>query len=137
MTQAIFVPVHDERGSAMLYDIYVDGEWVGSKRTIQQCEDRIQISTGRLTHDRYLNLLVADMPAARAQECAQRRPAQRAWESSISENPKVALEFADFFWIDHRHRARPRPPRWTLRKRTENSTPKATKRKGSSRVCTQ
>jgi hypothetical protein len=70
MTQAIFVPVHDERGSAMLYDIYVDGEWVGSKRTIQQCEDRIQISTGRLTHDRYLNLLVADMPAARAQECA-------------------------------------------------------------------
>lgn len=42
MTKARFVPVFDKLGQVELYDIYLDGEWIGSKRTIEQCEDRIQ-----------------------------------------------------------------------------------------------
>lgn len=30
--------VKDERGFALLFDLWVDGKWVGSRRTIEQCE---------------------------------------------------------------------------------------------------
>jgi hypothetical protein len=42
MAQARFVPVFDENGTIQLYDIYVGNKWIGSKRTIEQCEDRVQ-----------------------------------------------------------------------------------------------
>lgn len=32
------VPLLDEKGVAILYDMYVDGVWHGSKRTLAQCE---------------------------------------------------------------------------------------------------
>lgn len=31
--------VKDENGYALLFDLWVDGVWVGSRRTIRQCED--------------------------------------------------------------------------------------------------
>lgn len=31
--------VKDARGFALLFDLWVDGEWVGSRRTVEQCED--------------------------------------------------------------------------------------------------
>jgi hypothetical protein len=43
MTQgAYYEPVINNEGSVVLYDIYIEREWVGSKRTLQQCEDRIE-----------------------------------------------------------------------------------------------
>lgn len=33
------VPMLDERGFAVLFDLYVSGKWVGSRRTVEQCED--------------------------------------------------------------------------------------------------
>lgn len=42
MAQATFVPVLDENGNIQLYDIYVDERWIGSQRTIDQCEDRVR-----------------------------------------------------------------------------------------------
>lgn len=32
-------PVLDERGFVLLWDLYVAGKWVGSRRTEKQCED--------------------------------------------------------------------------------------------------
>ena len=32
-------PVLDERGFVVLFDLWVAGEWVGSRRTAQQCEE--------------------------------------------------------------------------------------------------
>ena len=31
------VPVY-EKDKILLYDMYVDGEWIGSRRTVEQCE---------------------------------------------------------------------------------------------------
>lgn len=31
-------PLLDERGFAVLYDLWVAGKWVGSRRTAEQCE---------------------------------------------------------------------------------------------------
>ena len=31
-------PVLDKDGTVQLYDIYVDGEWHGSRRTLAQCD---------------------------------------------------------------------------------------------------
>lgn len=31
--------VKDERGFALLFDLWVNGKWVGSRRTVEQCED--------------------------------------------------------------------------------------------------
>jgi hypothetical protein len=43
LARARYVPVFDLKdGTIQIYDIYLDGEWIGSKRTIQQCEDRVQ-----------------------------------------------------------------------------------------------
>ena len=43
LARARYVPVFDPKdGTIQIYDIYLDGEWIGSKRTIQQCEDRVQ-----------------------------------------------------------------------------------------------
>lgn len=33
------VPVYDKDGSVLLYDIYVGDQWLGSRRTQQQCQD--------------------------------------------------------------------------------------------------
>jgi hypothetical protein len=42
MTRASrFAPVYDKDGSVSLYDIYIDQQWMGSRRTLQQCEDEI------------------------------------------------------------------------------------------------
>lgn len=34
--------VQDERGFALLFDLWVDGEWIGSRRTVEQarCSER-------------------------------------------------------------------------------------------------
>ena len=34
------VPVYEENGNILLYDMYVNGNWIGSRRTVEQC-DRI------------------------------------------------------------------------------------------------
>lgn len=31
-------PVLDSRGIAILFDLYIGKEWVGSRRTVEQCE---------------------------------------------------------------------------------------------------
>lgn len=31
-------PVLDERGFAIMFDLWVAGQWVGSRRTVEQCE---------------------------------------------------------------------------------------------------
>jgi len=31
--------VKDERGFALLFDLWVNGKWVGSRRTVEQCEE--------------------------------------------------------------------------------------------------
>ena len=33
------VPVFDKDGGTVLFDMYVDGVWIGSRRTLQQCEE--------------------------------------------------------------------------------------------------
>lgn len=30
--------IKDERGFALLFDLWVNGKWVGSRRTVEQCE---------------------------------------------------------------------------------------------------
>lgn len=34
-------PVLDERGYAVLFDLWVNGTWVGSRRTAEQCEQHL------------------------------------------------------------------------------------------------
>lgn len=36
--RAIYVPVPDASGDPALYDIYIDGAWHGSQRTLDQAE---------------------------------------------------------------------------------------------------
>lgn len=31
-------PVIDQLGKILLFDIYRDGQWLGSRRTVEQCE---------------------------------------------------------------------------------------------------
>jgi hypothetical protein len=33
--------VKDERDNALLFDLWVDGVWVGSRRTVRQCEQQL------------------------------------------------------------------------------------------------
>jgi hypothetical protein len=47
MTKAFrFAPVCDSNGAVTLYDIYINEEWIGSKRTLEQCEDRVRFLLG-------------------------------------------------------------------------------------------
>ena len=39
---AIYRPVINKGGEIELYDIYIDGKWIGSQRTLDQCEDRLR-----------------------------------------------------------------------------------------------
>lgn len=32
------LPILDERGFVVVFDLWVGGKWVGSRRTIEQCE---------------------------------------------------------------------------------------------------
>lgn len=34
-------PVLDERGFAILFDLWIADRWVGSRRTAEQCEDHL------------------------------------------------------------------------------------------------
>lgn len=43
-------PVLDKRGFAVLFDLYVAGEWVGSRRTVEQCEDWLTYYIGAPIH---------------------------------------------------------------------------------------
>jgi hypothetical protein len=38
----IYVPVADKDGSPLLWDIYIDGVWHGSRRLLAQCEDYVR-----------------------------------------------------------------------------------------------
>jgi len=47
------IPLLDEKGVAILFDMYVDGVWHGSKRTLAQCESYFKfIGEKDLTADR-------------------------------------------------------------------------------------
>lgn len=35
-------PVRDAEGNVIVYDIYLNGEWVGSRRTKEQCASLIR-----------------------------------------------------------------------------------------------
>ncbi len=60
VTKAELVPVYDEAGNIILYDIYVDNKWVGSRRTVDQCDDRVRhLSPGS-------KITVRTMPRPRA-----------------------------------------------------------------------
>lgn len=39
-------PLLDERGFAVLFDLWVGGVWVGSRRTVDQCEQWLSHMTG-------------------------------------------------------------------------------------------
>jgi hypothetical protein len=39
-------PVMDERGFAILFDLWVAGKWVGSRRTAEQCEQYLTYLCG-------------------------------------------------------------------------------------------
>lgn len=36
------IPVKDEKGNILLYDMYVNGRWIGSRPTIRQCEEELR-----------------------------------------------------------------------------------------------
>jgi len=40
-------PVLDSKGFAVLFDLWVDGRWVGSRRTTQQCEQWLSHYCGK------------------------------------------------------------------------------------------
>jgi len=33
--------VKDHRGMALLFDLWVNGKWIGSRRTVEQCEQAL------------------------------------------------------------------------------------------------
>lgn len=33
------IPVFDRDGTVLLYDMYLDGKWIGSRRTLPQCAE--------------------------------------------------------------------------------------------------
>lgn len=39
---SVLVPVPDEDGGVLLYDIFVEGKWIGSRRTIPQAIDELR-----------------------------------------------------------------------------------------------
>ena len=39
----IFTPVYNSKGELELYDIYIEGKWIGSRNTITQCEMEVGI----------------------------------------------------------------------------------------------
>lgn len=36
------VPVLNDDGSVLLYDMFVNGTWIGSRRTLPQCEQAFE-----------------------------------------------------------------------------------------------
>lgn len=38
--------VKDEQGFALLFDMWINGEWIGSRRTVEQCEDELSARCG-------------------------------------------------------------------------------------------
>lgn len=38
--------VKDDRGFALLFDLWVNGHWVGSRRTVEQCESYLSSLRG-------------------------------------------------------------------------------------------
>ncbi len=38
----ITVPVYEDDGYVQLYDMYLDGKWIGSRRLPKQCADYFQ-----------------------------------------------------------------------------------------------
>jgi hypothetical protein len=34
----VTVPVTDPQGNVLLYDMYINGQWHGSRRTLDQCQ---------------------------------------------------------------------------------------------------
>jgi hypothetical protein len=47
------IAVKDERKNALLFDLWVGGKWVGSRRTIEQCEDELTRLCGVPIHATY------------------------------------------------------------------------------------
>ncbi len=43
MEFAEFYPVHTP-GLPTVYDIYIDGKWIGSRRTKEQCDEAVRAS---------------------------------------------------------------------------------------------
>lgn len=43
-------PVLDGRGFAILSDLWVAGQWIGSRRTVEQCEDWLSYYVGTPIH---------------------------------------------------------------------------------------
>lgn len=37
------VPVYDKNGDVLLYDMYIDDVWIGSRRILKQCEEEFKI----------------------------------------------------------------------------------------------
>lgn len=35
------IAVKNERKHALLFDLWVGGKWIGSRRTVEQCEDEL------------------------------------------------------------------------------------------------
>jgi hypothetical protein len=38
--------VKDDRGFAVLFDLWVNGKWAGSRRTVEQCEEYLSCLCG-------------------------------------------------------------------------------------------
>jgi hypothetical protein len=43
MTSEI-LPVRNEKGEIILYDMFVAGKWIGSRRTLEQCNRQLGFS---------------------------------------------------------------------------------------------
>lgn len=43
-------PILDSRGFALAFDLWVAGKWVGSRRTVEQCEDWLSFYCGIPIH---------------------------------------------------------------------------------------
>jgi len=39
---ATLKPMLDKDGSILLCDMFINGEWIGSRRTVQQCNDQLK-----------------------------------------------------------------------------------------------
>lgn len=42
MKKAECRPVRDKDGNVQLFDMYVDGDWHGSRRTLEQCDEYLR-----------------------------------------------------------------------------------------------
>jgi hypothetical protein len=59
-TEIKSIPVFDKDGSVLLYDLFVNKEWIGSRRTVKQSEEWLSFYIGRKTtkefqHDQELD----------------------------------------------------------------------------------